>query len=316
MFPALSVSILGDVSPWQALCDQQPWRITAAPATEAALTAAAEQDCDLLLWAAPQAQSLQGLRHSPVLATVAADRPVLVLVPAIGDAMLLQLVRMGVDDVLVLPTGGLADQAVQAAALARAVQVAVARKRMAVLQRKGGSIDVATGLPTRAQWLDHLNQLCALREREPAPMAVLVLRVQGTAQIEQQLGAAALALVQRKLAVRLRAALRASDVVGTVAQDCYAVLLSWMESGAHAELVAAKLLRSLEEPVRVGTDQAAVAVSTGIAHHGADGTDGLALLSTALSRAGMPDERRPRGQHRGLVDQGRGAAANDADSAP
>jgi GGDEF domain-containing protein len=325
-FPALSVAILGDAGPWQAACARQAWSARHGEATDAGLLTAAEEGADVLLWAAPEPQALWGLKSSAALAAVAADTTVVLLVPAIADALLLQLVRLGVEDVLVLPpldagddVGDEALASAQSAALTRAVQVAVARKRISVLQRKGGSIDLATGLPTRAQWLDHLSQLCALRERERAPMAVVVLRTEGSALIEQRFGAEALALVHRKLAVRLRAALRASDVVGAVSPEAYAVLLTWMESDTDADLVAGKLRRSLEERVRVGTDHVAVAVCTGIAHYGADGKDGPTLLRAALARAGSAtegDRLRPgRPQPVGRVG-GAGAAANDADHDP
>ena len=39
----------------------------------------------------------------------------------------------------------------------------------------------ATGLPHRQQLVEHLSQLLALREREPAPMAVLAFRIEGLA---------------------------------------------------------------------------------------------------------------------------------------
>lgn len=268
---------------------------------------------EALLWVDPEEHALQRVAAWPQLAQVAAEHAVIVVSPLPSMKDSLRLVQLGVEDVLPMPStpGGWTR-------VARAVALSVARKRLSELRRKGGSIDLGTGLPSRQVWLDHLHQLCALREREPAPMAVVVVGLEGGQTVEERLGVQARALLQRKLAVRLRAALRASDVVGTVAVDTYAVLLSWMESPADAELVAAKLVRTLEQPMRVGTERAAVAVRTGISRYGDDGVDGAALLRTALQRAGAIEPSamsRRRGGMATWVEGARTEAANDPEPA-
>ena len=95
------------------------------------------------------------------------------------------------------------------------------RLRFAVLRRQrdgrrlpARTVESATGLPHRQQLVEHLSQLLALREREPAPMAVLALRIEG---LRPAGGGGAEAgdadALRRKIAVRLRTGLRASDVV-------------------------------------------------------------------------------------------------------
>jgi len=82
-------------------------------------------------------------------------------------------------------------------------------------------------------------------------MALIVLRLEGFRSAEGLLGAEAANVLRRKAAVRLRAALRASDVVASLGGDLYAVLLAWIDDQADAEGVARKLLASLRQPFNV-----------------------------------------------------------------
>lgn len=305
----IPVLVLGDAQALQAFGRGFHAQFCESP--EAVNEALATGAFEALLWVNRDPHGLQRVAAWPQLAQVAAEMAVVVVAQHAALKDSLRLVQLGVEDVLPAP----ASESMSGwASVARAVALSVARKRLGELRRKGGSIDLGTGLPSRQVWLDHLHQLCALREREPAPMAVVVVSLEGARTVEERLGPQALALLQRKLAVRLRAALRASDVVGTVAVDTYAVLLSWMESHADADLVAAKLIRTLEQPTRIGTERAAVAVRTGISRYGDDGVDGASLLRTALTRAGVAEasaQSRRRGSMATWVEGARTEAAND-----
>ena len=65
-------------------------------------------------------------------------------------------------------------------------------------------------------------------------MALIVLRIGGLARTAEQLGAEAANVLRRKAAVRLRAGLRASDVVASIGNDAFAVLLAWMDAPTAA----------------------------------------------------------------------------------
>ena len=64
-------------------------------------------------------------------------------------------------------------------------------------------------------------------------------------------GAEAANVLRRKAAVRLRAALRASDVVASLGSDMYGVLLAWIDAESDADGVARKLQASLKQPFNV-----------------------------------------------------------------
>ena len=187
--------------------------------------------------------------------------------------------RAGAQEVL-LPAELLND-----GALARRVQAAVERKRIERDARTAYATDLETGLPHQQQLMEHMSQLLALREREPSPMAVLALRVEGLATVQARLGRESANVLRRKVAVRLRAGVRASDVVASLGDDGFAVLLGAMLAPADAARVGAKLLASLLEPFKVTGSDIALAASLGVAQYPEDGTEPDVLLRRAVGLA-------------------------------
>jgi len=207
------------------------------------------------------------------------DAAVLVVAPEPTAADALRLLRLGVQDVLPAREAG-------GEALARATRLAVERHRLDRAARKAYATDLGTGLPNRVQLMEHMTHLLALREREPAAMALLALRVDGLAAVESRLGAEAANVMRRKLAVRLRSALRASDVVAALGADSFAVLLAWIDAPADGERVAQKLLQSIRRPISVSGQDMALAVRVGVAQYPAHAKDALGLMHRALAQAG------------------------------
>ncbi|MDO9462065.1 MAG: GGDEF domain-containing protein [Alphaproteobacteria bacterium] len=183
------------------------------------------------------------------------------------------------------------------------------------MARKAWAIDLSTGLPNRAQLLEHMGHLLALREREPAPMALIVLRVSGLGAVGAAMGSEAANVLRRKAAVRLRAALRASDVVAAIGADAYAVLLAWIDAPTDGERVAAKLAHALARPFKVAGREQTLVVSQGLASYPEHGREADALLRRALAQAsasaGVGQMRPARAADRGLA-----AAANDDEAKP
>jgi diguanylate cyclase (GGDEF)-like protein len=190
------------------------------------------------------------------------------------------------------------------------VRAAIERRRLLDEMRRAVGIDLGTGLPDQQQLVEHMSHLLALRTREPAPMALLVLRVEGLATVAAQLGREAAQVLRRKLAVRLRAGVRASDVVASIGEDRFAVLLSRLLAEGDAGKVAAKLTESLLAPAPVAGQPVAVAVAVGAALAGADGDQPEPLLACAVRRA-AGQAAQGRAGHANFVEAGRGSAAND-----
>lgn len=239
----------------------------------------------------------------PALSQACLDAAVLLVTDQPTPRLAADLLARGVQAVL-------ASADLAGGALERALHQAMLRKQLEREARKAYATDLATGLPNQAQLLEHMNHLLALRERAPGPMALLVLRVEGLASAEAALGTAAAGALRRKLAVRLRASLRASDVVASVGGDAFAALLAWIDAPAAAERVGAKLVRALQRPLRVVDRDLAVAASVGVAHYPEQGKDAQTLLRlafagatgvAAIGRAGFAN----------IVERGPATAAND-----
>ena len=270
-------------------------------ATQADLAAAMDsQTYDAIVLVQPDADGLPGLALWPGLSRAVLDSAVLVIAPEPTTADAVRLLQLGVQDVLPL-------REAQAEMLARAVRLAVERKKLERATRKAYATDLSTGLPNHGQLMEHMSHLLALREREPAAMALLALRIDGLADTEARLGTESAHVLRRKVAVRLRSGLRASDVVASVGMDNFVVLLAWIDDPANGERVAGKLAQSLQRPFTVAGQDVAVAVSVGVAQYPLHGKEAETLLRRALGQAG---EGRMLGRT-GLSPRSGTAAAND-----
>jgi diguanylate cyclase (GGDEF)-like protein len=229
-----------------------------------------------------------------------------VLVEADGDTeAAVKLMQLGVQDVLPPALAQGSD-----AAMARAIRLSIERKRIEQAARKAYATDLSTGLPNHAQLLEHMTHLLALREREPAPMALIVLRLEGLVRLAESAGTEAANVLRRKAAVRLRSALRASDVVASLGGDAFAVLLAWIDSPLDGERVMQKMAQSLAQPFKVTGRAHTLAISAGLASYPEHGKDADSLLRRALGQAAQVATVGQTGlAHR--ADRGAHAAAND-----
>lgn len=218
----------------------------------------------------------------PGLSQATPDAAVVVWLSGPCDAAhALRLVQAGVQDVIGPSAAGEAPFA----EVARSLRLAVERKRIERAARKAYATDLQTGLPNRQQLVEHMSQLLALRGREPAPMALLVLRIEGFGTTEASLGRESANVLRRKVAVRLRAAVRASDVVAALSADSFALLLASTEEPLDADHVARKLLAALHEPFPLSGQQVGVAASAGVSRYPADGDDADVLMRQAVAAA-------------------------------
>jgi diguanylate cyclase (GGDEF)-like protein len=257
---------------------------------------------DALLLQANTAEQMQALLQWNALSHAALDMALVVVVPEPGGADVSRLLQLGVQELVPL-------REARAERIALALRQSVERTRREQAARRAYATDLGTGLPNHAQLMEHMTHLLALREREPAPMAVLVLRIEGLAAAESALGAEAVNVLRRKIAVRLRSGLRASDVVAALGADRFAVLLAWIDDVADGARVVAKLSESLQRPLNVAGQEVSVAVGAGVARYPADGRDADTLLRLAGSHAALHNAQGRAAF--GLRTRGSGAAAND-----
>jgi diguanylate cyclase (GGDEF)-like protein len=249
----------------------------------------------------PTPAALAGLLSWPGLSHAVLDAAVVVVSPEPDVHRVVPLLQFGVQDVV---------PPADPNSLARALRLAIERKRIEMAARKAYATDLATGLPNHMQLLEHMTHLVALRAREPAPMALIVLRIEGLAATEAALGVEAANVLKRKVAVRLRSALRASDVVASLGGDTFAVLLAWIDAPDDGERVARKLAQSLTQPFSVTGRERHIAVRVGLASYPEHGDRAENLLRRALGQASSVATI-GRTDYAHAVDRGPSAAAND-----
>jgi diguanylate cyclase (GGDEF)-like protein len=189
------------------------------------------------------------------------------------------LYMLGVQEVLTDADGG--------GGLARRLHAAIERKRVEAAAARAYATDPLTGLVNRQQLVEHLSHLLAVRAREPAPIGLVVLQVGFAQPLAGTPSADASLLVRRKIGVRLRAGVRASDVVASIDADTYAVMLSSIDSPADAKAVATKLALALRHPFTVAGQAVSVPVEVGYAVAPDDGTEPEPLIRRAAQRT-MP----------------------------
>jgi diguanylate cyclase (GGDEF)-like protein/PAS domain S-box-containing protein len=150
--------------------------------------------------------------------------------------------------------------------------------------------DSLTGLPNRHLFADRLEH--ALSRRGGTALAVLLLDVDGFADVNDELGRSAGDQLLVALGVRLSEATRPSDTLARLGGDEFALLADGVAGPAEAGQLAERLQRALQSPFWLAGRETQVRVSIGIAvtehgsgcpgaaQAGADG-DGDELLRNA-----------------------------------
>jgi diguanylate cyclase (GGDEF)-like protein len=295
--PTFSVLLVGDHG-----AELEAALAAAGFAVSPARDATGARACDAVLLRAAGREALSLIGQRTDLPQAAFDAAVLVLATEGDETLEADLLRQGVEAIV---------PAYDLTGLPRAIRHAVVRKRVERSAHTAYATDLATGLPHQAQLLEHMAQLLALREREPAPMVLLVLRIEGYAGAAAKLGGEAANVLRRKVAVRLRSGLRASDVVAAIGPDAFGVLLGHLEAIGDGERVAAKLVRSLQQPLVVAGQPCPVAAAVGMALYPEHGKDAETLLKRASAQAGSVATV-GRAGYAGAAVRGAGAsAAND-----
>jgi diguanylate cyclase (GGDEF)-like protein len=250
------------------------------------------------------ADALREVADQRLVERLAADVAVVVVLDTEDPAAVLNVLHSGAEDTFT-------PSELDHSSLPRRLRAAAERKRAALQSRQAYATDLSTGLPHQQQLIEHMSHLMALREREPAPMALLVLRTEGLATAQARHGREAAQVLRRKLAVRLRAGVRASDVVAFIGSDTFAVLLASMLAPADAQRVGTKLLSALQVPFNVGGRDLAVSTALGVGQYPGDGNQPDALLRKAIALASATPAIGRSGHTNFNESGGLPAAAND-----
>jgi diguanylate cyclase (GGDEF)-like protein len=164
----------------------------------------------------------------------------------------------------------------------------MARRRAASLTEH----DALTGLASRESFLEGLQQALGPAAECGRPCAVLVLDLDGSRRLNEQIGYEAGNAALRLVAGALRGALRATDIAARWGGDEFAVLLPGADLAA-AQLAAQRVRNAVNATTfEVAARHLRCAVSIGVAAAPRDGRDAAALLCMAERRLGQERELR------------------------
>jgi diguanylate cyclase (GGDEF)-like protein len=155
--------------------------------------------------------------------------------------------------------------------------------------------DSLTGLPNRALILDRIGQMLSRTRRSKAPVAALFLDLDDFKDINDTLGHTAGDQLLVAVATRLTRALREGDTVGRLGGDEFVVLTEGSSLIDGAEVVAARILESLETPFEIASSKVPLSVTASIGIASGDRVSPEELLrdaDIALYRAKAAGKRR------------------------
>ncbi len=132
-----------------------------------------------------------------------------------------------------------------------------ARKKAEADIERLAFFDALTGLPNRRLLLDRLNQSVAARARHHTHGALLFIDLDNFKVLNDTMGHQMGDVLLQQVAARLADCVRAIDTVARLGGDEFVVMLEELnhdatDAAAHAELVAKKILNSLNTPYQLG----------------------------------------------------------------
>jgi len=155
-------------------------------------------------------------------------------------------------------------------------------KQLAQMLEQRALRDELTGLPNRAAWTQALDEGLARSERDALGAAVMFLDLDGFKQVNDTHGHEVGDAVLREFARRLRASVRATDMVARLAGDEFVVLLEAARDPAlAASKVAAAIERAMVPPFDVAGLRLPMTGSIGVAVQAAGTFDRERLLRRA-----------------------------------
>lgn len=141
--------------------------------------------------------------------------------------------------------------------------------------------DHLTGVPNRVLLADRIAQACRESERKGSLVALLFIDVDRFKQVNDSLGHRVGDAVLRAIVNRLKGAARKVDTVARIGGDEFMLLMEDLSSAQSADLVASRIVQSMQEPMEIHGHSLIVTVSIGIALFPKDDADVSRLMAKA-----------------------------------
>src|SRR5678815_1467991 len=232
----------------------------------------------LLGLSSPNRRGLDTLKRARAAAPIL---PIVVMVGADDEALVLKAIQAGAQDYLIK---GSADPR----SLKRVVRHAIERQRILIdlgfsraREHYLATHDLLTGLANRHLFEDHVNLALAHARRSGRMLAVLFFDIDHFKAINDRLGHAAGDELLRQFAKRLTACLRQDDAVARLSGDEFTVLQSDVSCPQDVGTVAQKALNAVAQPYLLMNAELSITASVGIAVYPADGEDADTLIKSA-----------------------------------
>jgi diguanylate cyclase (GGDEF)-like protein/PAS domain S-box-containing protein len=133
--------------------------------------------------------------------------------------------------------------------------------------------DVLTGVPNRLTIRERLTRAIAMARRYDRRVAVLFIDLDYFKQVNDTYGHQVGDEVLIQCVVRIRDCLRETDSLGRLGGDEFMVLLPEMDSPRNLDLVANKIIETLERPMVIQNHEIHISASIGMVLYPDDGVD-------------------------------------------
>ncbi|OXY80486.1 bifunctional diguanylate cyclase/phosphodiesterase [Oceanimonas doudoroffii] len=141
--------------------------------------------------------------------------------------------------------------------------------------------DDLTGLANRRFFTEQLERTILHCQREGESLALMYLDLDDFKRINDSTGHDDGDRLLIEVALRLRAAVRKSDLVGRLGGDEFAVVLMNIKRADNARMMAEKIIASISKPIKLAQHEAVVGASIGITLAPEDGTSSGELMRNA-----------------------------------
>ncbi|GAB3552669.1 hypothetical protein GCM10027343_38490 [Noviherbaspirillum agri] len=143
------------------------------------------------------------------------------------------------------------------------------------------NFDSLTRLPNRNLFRDRLEKEVQNARRTGKPVALLFLDLDHFKEVNDLLGHDAGDRLLRQCADRICSCVRAADTVARLGGDEFTLILNDLQSKAHVEDIAQKILDALAAPFDLGQERVHISGSIGITLHPDDGDNPERLVRNA-----------------------------------
>lgn len=211
------------------------------------------------------------------------DTPVIVVLEDASGETILRLVEAGASDCL-----GWSDLGTERLVLTLHATIRTYRieTRLAAAERKLAQLslrDPLTRLPGRTLFLDRLEQMILICQREQRQTGLLLIDINRFSDINQSFGHHTGDRLLEQISERARRVLRASDTLARIGDDQFAVIMATGGSRQGAITIAQKMHEALSTPFEISNRSLVIGVGIGIALYPTHGSVADQLLRAAVT---------------------------------